>query len=86
MEREEYDKLRARDKEEQKKCLAGLNEKDQITALLIVVNIQGRELGGLSRLTIKEHLETCCDERKNGNTKGILSAVKKVLEIHKNRS
>ena len=86
MEREEYDKSRARDKEEENRCLAGLNEKDKITALFVVIIVQASELGG-SKLTVEEAINNYyCDNCKHNNNAGIIGAVKKLLKAYENRS
>jgi len=83
MEREEFNALMNEESDKVANCLIGLTRDDYITALLIVISTQARELGQLPYLTAKELMETCCNERKSGDTKGILDAVEKVFGVHK---
>ena len=82
MEREEFNALMDKEHDEVANCLAGLARDDHITALLIVISTQARELGQLPYLTAKELMEMCCDERKSGDTEGILNAIEKVFRVH----
>ncbi len=82
MKQEEFNALMNKENDEAKNCLVGLTREDQVTALLIVINTQARELGKLPYLSAKELMGMCCDERKSGDTEGILNAVEKVLGVH----